>query len=36
MSPSIISRARLRWNRGGVQPSNYNFDYPMQAQAPGI
>src|ERR1700688_154607 len=36
MSPNIVSRAWQRWDRGGVQPSNYNFDYPMQAQAAGI
>jgi hypothetical protein len=36
MSPNIVSRAWQRWDRGGVQPSDYNFDYPMQAQAAGI
>jgi hypothetical protein len=36
MSPNIVSRAWQRWDRGGVQPSNYNFDYPLQARAAGI
>jgi hypothetical protein len=36
MSPNIVSRAWQRWDRGGVQPSDYKFDYPMQAQAAGI
>jgi len=36
MSPNIVSRAWQRWDRGGVQPSNYNFDYPVQARAAGI
>ena len=36
MSPNIVSRAWQRWDRGGVQPSDYNFDYPKQAQAAGI
>ncbi len=36
MSPNIVSRAWQRWDRGGVQPSDYNFDYPRQAQAAGI
>jgi hypothetical protein len=36
MSPNIVSRAWQRWDRGGVHPSDYNFDYPMQAQAAGI
>lgn len=36
MSPNIVSRAWQRWDRGGVQPSDYNFDYPMQARAAGI
>jgi hypothetical protein len=33
MSPNIVSRAWQRWDRGGVQSSDYNFDYPMQARA---
>jgi hypothetical protein len=36
MSPNIVSRAWQRWDRGGVQRSDYNFDYPKQAQAAGI
>jgi hypothetical protein len=36
VSPDIVSRAWQRWDRGGVQPSDYNFDYPKQAQAAGI
>jgi hypothetical protein len=36
MSPNIVSRAWQRWDRGGVQPSDYKFAYPMQAQAAGI
>jgi hypothetical protein len=36
MLPNIVSRAWQRWDRGGVQPSDYNFDYPRQAQAAGI
>ena len=36
MSPNIVSRAWQRWDRGGVQPSDYKFDYPMQARAAGI
>jgi len=36
MSPNIVSRAWQRWDRGGVQPSDYNFGYPMQARAAGI
>src|SRR3984885_4782766 len=36
MSPNIVSRAWQRWDRGGVQPSDYNFDYPKQARAAGI
>lgn len=36
MSPDIIPRAWARWDRGGVQPSDYNFDYPAQARAAGI
>jgi len=36
MSPNIVSRAWQRWDRGGVQPSDYNFDYPMQARSAGI
>ena len=36
ISPNIVSRAWQRWDRGGVQPSDYNFDYPMQAREAGI
>jgi hypothetical protein len=36
MSPNIVSRAWQRWDRGGVQPSDYNFDYPRQVRAAGI
>jgi hypothetical protein len=36
ISPNIVSRAWQRWDRGGVQPSDYNFDYPMQARVAGI
>src|SRR5580704_6783743 len=36
MSPNIVPRAWARWDRGGVQPSDYNFDYPMQSHAAGI
>ena len=36
MVPSIVSRAWQRWDRGGVQASDYNFSYPAQAQAAGI
>ena len=36
MSPNIVARAWARWNRGGVQPSDYNWSYPMQARSAGI
>ena len=36
MSPNIVARAWQRWNRGGVQPSDYNWSYPTQAHAAGI
>jgi hypothetical protein len=36
MSPNIVPRAWARWDRSGVQPSDYNFVYPMKAQAAGI
>ncbi len=36
MSPNIVARAWQRWDRGGVQTSDYNFAYPRQAQAAGI
>ena len=36
MSPNIVPRAWARWDRGGVQPSDYNFDYPAQARAAGV
>src|ERR1700691_3338682 len=36
MSPNIVPRAWARWDRGGVHRSDYNFGYPMQAQATGI
>jgi hypothetical protein len=36
MSPNIVSRAWQRWDRDGVQPSDYNFGYPAQARAAGI
>ena len=36
MSPDIIARAWARWDRGGVQPSDYNWSYPTQARAAGI
>ena len=36
MSPNIVSRAWQRWDRGGVQPSDYNWSYPTQARAAGI
>jgi hypothetical protein len=36
MSPNIVPRAWARWDRGGVQPSDYNFVYPKQAQAASI
>jgi len=36
MLPNIVSRAWQRWDRGGVQSSDYNFSYPAQAQAAGI
>ena len=36
MSPNIVPRAWARWDRGGVHPSDYNFGYPIQAQAAGI
>ncbi len=36
MVPNIVSRAWQRWDTGGVQASDYNFNYPAQAQAAGI
>src|SRR5580692_8536873 len=36
MSPDIVSRAWQRWDRGGVQRSDYNWSYPTQARAAGI
>jgi hypothetical protein len=36
MSLDIVSRAWQRWDRGGVQPSDYNWSYPTQARAAGI
>jgi hypothetical protein len=36
LAPNVVSRAWQRWDRGGVQPSDYNFNYPAQAQAAGI
>lgn len=36
LSPNIVARAWQRWDRGGVQPSDYNFSYPQQAEAAGI
>jgi hypothetical protein len=36
MQPNIVSRAWQRWDRGGVQSSDYNWNYPAQAQAAGI
>ena len=36
MVPNIVSRAWQRWDRGGTQSSDYNFNYPAQAQAEGI
>ena len=36
MSPNIVARAWARWDRGGVQPSDYNWSYPTQARAAGI
>jgi hypothetical protein len=36
MLPNIVSRAWQRWDLGGTQSSDYNWSYPMQAQAAGI
>ena len=36
MSPNIVARAWARWDRGGVQPADYNWSYPTQARAAGI
>jgi hypothetical protein len=36
MEPNIVSRAWQRWDRGGTQASDYNWNYPAQAQAAGI
>lgn len=36
MQANIVPRAWQRWDRGGVQSSDYNFSYPTQAQAAGI
>ena len=36
MSPNIVARAWARWDRGGVQPSDYDWSYPTQARAAGI
>ena len=36
MSPDIVARAWARWDRGGVQPADYNWSYPTQARAAGI
>ena len=36
MSPNIVPRAWARWDRGGVQPSDYNWSYPTRARAAGI
>jgi hypothetical protein len=34
--PNIVPRAWQRWDRGGLQPSDWNFSYPAAAQAAGI
>ena len=36
MSPNIVSRAWQRWDRGGVQRSDYNWSYLTQVRAAGI
>jgi hypothetical protein len=36
MQANIVPRAWQRWDRGGTQASDYNFNYPAQAQAAGI
>ena len=36
MLANIVPRAWQRWDRGGTQSSDYNFNYPAQAQAAGI
>jgi hypothetical protein len=36
MLPNIVPRAWARWDTYGTQSSDYNWAYPMQAQAAGI
>ena len=36
MLANIVPRAWQRWDLGGTQPSDYNWDYPAQAQAANI
>lgn len=36
MLPNIVPRAWARWDTEGTQSSDYNWAYPMQAQAAGI
>jgi len=36
MAPNIVPRAWQRWDLGGTQSSDYNWNYPAQAQAKGI
>jgi hypothetical protein len=36
MVPNVVPRAWARWDLGGTQSSDYNWAYPMQAQAAGI
>jgi len=36
MLPNVVPRAWARWDRDGVQPSDYNWSYPTQARAAGI
>jgi hypothetical protein len=36
MSPNIVPRAWARWDRGGMQPSDYNWSYPTRARVAGI
>jgi len=36
LAPNIVSRAWQRWDLGGTQSSDYNWQYPAQAQAENI